>query len=136
MRRLLLAFASLAVVGCGGDSTGPVASVAGTWNLQTVNGNPLPYTAIFIAGPPVYRLELVSDVFVAAENGTYTEAFTSRETDGTTVTNTTENDTGTWSPNNANLTITASDGTASTASISGNTITLNQDGLVAVYHRQ
>jgi len=136
MRKLLLAVASLAIIGCGGDSTGPVASVAGTWNLQTVNGNPLPYTAAFVAGPPVYRLELVSDVFVAAANGTYTEAFTTRETNGTTVTNTTENDTGTWTQNNANVTVTASDGTVSTASISGNTITINQQGLVAVYKRQ
>jgi hypothetical protein len=136
MRKLLLSIASLAIVGCGGDSTGPSGSVAGTWNLQTVNGSPLPYTAAFLAGPPVYRLELVGDTFVAAENGTYTEAFTTRETDGTTVNTTTENDTGTWTQNNANLVITASDGTASTAAISGNTITVNQNGLVAVYKRQ
>jgi hypothetical protein len=136
MRRLLLGIASLALVGCGGDSTGPNASVVGTWNLQTVNGSPLPYTAIFTAGPPVYRLELVSDTFVAASNGTYTEAFTSRETDGTTVTTTTENDTGTWTQNNGSVTITSSDGTVTSASVSGNTITLNEQGLVAVYHRQ
>jgi hypothetical protein len=136
MRKLLLALASLAVIGCGGDSTGPNAQVAGTWNLQTVNGSPLPYTVAFLAGPPVYKLELISDTFVTAANGTYTEAFTSRETDGSTVTTSTENDTGTWSQNGSSLTVTASDGTVNTATISGNTITLNQQGLVAVYRRQ
>ncbi|MFL5502173.1 MAG: lipocalin family protein [Gemmatimonadaceae bacterium] len=136
MRKLVLAIASLAVIGCGGDSTGPAGSVAGTWNLQTVNGSPLPYTAVFLAGPPVYRLEIISDTFVAAGDGTYTEALTTRETNGTTVTTTTENDHGTWTQNNNSVTVTASDGTVSTASISGNTITINEEGLVGVFHRQ
>jgi hypothetical protein len=136
MRKLLLACATLALLGCGGDSTGPNASAVGTWNLQTINGSALPYTAIFVAGPPVYKLEILSDTFVAAANGTYTEALTSRETDGTQVTTTTDNDNGTWVQNNAALTITSSDGTVSSAAISGNTITANQQGLVLVYKRQ
>jgi hypothetical protein len=38
--------------------------------------------------------------------------------------------------NDGTLTITASDGTVSTAAISGNTITISQEGAVAVYRRQ
>ena len=135
MRRTLLALATFALLGCGGDSTGPVASAEGTWQLQTINGSPLPFTVIFIASP-LYRLEILSDTFVAHGDGTYDETVTTRETDGSTVTTTEEHDNGTWTQNNASLTITSSDGTVSTAAISGNTITANVEGAVLVYRRQ
>ncbi len=135
MRRLLLACAAIALAGCGGDSTGPVASAEGTWNLQTVNGSPLPYTVAFIANP-TYRLEIVNDMFVVHANGTYDETFTSRETNGTTVTTTDDTDNWTWVQNGSALTITSSDGTTSAATVSGNTITANLEGLAVVYRRQ
>ncbi len=135
MRRTLLAFATFALVGCGGDSTGPVASAEGTWQLQTVNGSPLPFTVQYIANP-VYRLEIVSDTFIAHSNNSYDEMLTIRETQGTSVTTTQQNDTGTWTQNNAAITITSADGTVSSAAISGNTITANVQGEVLVYTRQ
>ena len=134
MRKLLLICAATALLGCGGDSTGPVASAEGTWDLQTVNGSPLPYTIAFIASP-VYRLEIVSDVFVVHGDGTYDETFTSRETQGSQVTTTDDADNGTWVQNNASLTITSSAGTVSTGAISGNTIAANLQGQVVVYRR-
>jgi hypothetical protein len=94
------------------------------------------HTEVLIAGPPLYQVELVSDTFVAASNGTYTEAVTSRETNGSTVTTTTDNSNGTWSQTNGSVTVTDANGTVTTAAVSGNTITLNVPGLVAVFHRQ
>jgi hypothetical protein len=136
MKKVLLALAAVALMGCGGDSTGVGAKVEGTWNLQTVNGSPLPYTAIFIANP-LYKFEILSDQFVANANGTYTETFTTRETDGTNVTTSTDSGNGTWAQSGSALNITdASDGTVSQATISGNTITVNQQGLVLIYRRQ
>ena len=135
MRRALLALAAIALVGCGGDSTGVAASAVGTWNLQTVNGSILPATVAFVASP-LYRFEILSDPFVAGSDGHYTETFTTRETNGSSVTTTTDSDFGTFVQNNGSLTITASDGTVSTASISGDKITVNQDGVVLVYRRQ
>jgi hypothetical protein len=111
------------------------ASAVGTWNLKTVNGSPLPFTAIFIANP-VYRFEILSDQVVVHGDGTYSETSSTRETNGSTVTTSTDSDTGTWVQNDGTLTITASDGTVSTAAISGNTITISQEGAVAVYRRQ
>ena len=135
MRKLVLAVATVSLLGCGGDSTGPgVASAVGTWNLVTVNGSPLPYTVVLIA--PSYRLEIVSDRIVANANGTFNETFTYRETENGTVTTTTESDSGTWTQTNASLTITYSDGTTSSAAISGNTITASDVGFVFVYQRQ
>jgi hypothetical protein len=133
---LLLTIVGLTLVGCGGDPTGLGASVVGTWTLQTVNGSPLPYTDVFVAGPPLHRLEFVSDTFVAADDRTYTEAFTTRETDGTTITTSTNNRTGTWIQTSGSVIITNTDGNVSTAGISGNTITIYQDPLVLVYKRQ
>jgi lipocalin-like protein len=136
MRKALIALAAVALLGCGGDSTGPAASAVGTWNLQTVNNATLPYTLAFIANP-LYKLELVSDAFVVRADGSYTETFTERETDGTTVTTTSDDDTGTWVQNNGALTITSSsDQSSVNAAISGNTITVNAQGLVLVFKRQ
>jgi hypothetical protein len=135
MRKTLIAMAAVALLGCGGDSTGPAVSAVGTWNLQTVDTKQLPYTAVFVASP-LYKLEILSDVFVARADGSYTETFTERETDGTTVTTTSNDDTGTWVQHNASLTITSSDQTTTNATISGKTITINAQGLVLVYEKQ
>lgn len=135
MRKLLLCLTAASLVACGGDSTGPIASAAGTWNLQTINGTALPFTAVYVASP-LYKLEILSDTFVASSNGSYVENFSIRETDGSTVTTQNGSDHGTWVQNNGALTITASDGTVSSAAITGDVITANIDGDVYVYHRQ
>jgi hypothetical protein len=134
MKRVLLVLAAFAAFGCG-DSTGPAASAVGTWQLQTVNGSPLPYTLAFIANP-TYRLEIVNDVFIVNADGTFDETSTVRETQGSQVTTTDEFDSGTWVQNDAALTITASDGSVSSAAIAGDKITANLNGGVVVYRRQ
>jgi hypothetical protein len=133
MRRLILALAAVSLFGCG-DSSGPgVSSAVGTWNLVSIDGDPLPYTFLQIGTS--YRGEILSDRIVASANGTFTETLTIRETENGTVTTTTETDTGTWTQNNAAVTITYSDGSGSTAAISGNVITSNVQGTVFIYHR-
>lgn len=135
MRRLFLGIVASSLLACGGDSTGPSASAVGTWSLQSINGFGLPFTVLFVASP-VYRLEILSDTFVASSNGTYVETASVRETDGSSVTTQTQTDVGTWTQNNSAITITASDGTVSSAAISGNIITANESGDVFVYRRQ
>ena len=136
MRKFVLGLAALAVLGCGGDSTGPSASAVGTWSLQTINGSSLPLTVAFLASP-LYRLEVVSDTYVVSANGTYTEAYTSRETNGSTITTQTDTDNGTWTQNNNAITLTDSDdGSVVTATISGDIITANLSGVVFIYERQ
>lgn len=135
MRRLMLALGAVTLLACGGDSTGPGGSVAGTWELSTVNGAGLPFTLIQVATPP-YRLEIMSDVIIANENGTWTGTTTFRENDNGTITTTSEPGNGTWSQGGANVTINYSDGTSSTATISGDRITFTESGLTAIYERQ
>ena len=135
MKKALLALAAVALIGCGGDSTGPGASAEGTWNLQTINGSPLPFTAIFVANP-LYKLEILGDQVVIHADGSYSESSTTRETDGSTVTTSTDNSTGTWEQHGSSLTIVDETDAGSSATISGNTITVNQEGLVLLYRRQ
>ena len=136
MRRLLLACASVALLGCGGDSTGPAASFEGTWNLQTINGSALPYTAVFVASP-LYKLEILSDQVIANADGTFTESAQVRETNGSTVTTSTEGDNGTWVQHGSQIDLTsASDGTVTTATISGSKLAVNAQGVLGVYTRQ
>jgi hypothetical protein len=83
MRRSLVSLLFLAVTAsaCGGDSgTGPKATLPGSYNMTTVNTNPVP---VIVYQDATYKLELVSGTFVVADNGTYTESVVIRETDST-----------------------------------------------------
>jgi hypothetical protein len=134
MRRLLLAVSAISLLACG-DSSGPrVSSAVGTWNLVTINGSPLPYTIRVVQ--PSYKLEILSDVFVAIQNGTFTETTTFRETENGNVIETTQPNDGIWSRNGNTVTVTGSNGLPSTATISGDRITLSKSGFVSVYQRQ
>jgi hypothetical protein len=136
MRKLLLACAAVAMLGCGGgDSTGPAASAEGTWNLQSVNGQGLPFTAAFISSP-LYRFEILGDQVIANADGTFTQYTTTRETVGTDVTENTDTFTGTWTQHGNQIDITDSDGVTTNAVVSGNKLAINQSGFVAVYVRQ
>lgn len=137
MRKLLLACAAVAMLGCGGggDSTGPVASAEGTWNLQTVNGSGLPFTAAYIASP-MYRFEILGDQVVAKADGSFTQYTTTRETVGTDVTTSTDTFTGTWDQHGNQVDVIDSDGVSTPATISGNKLAIVQSGFLAVYVRQ
>ncbi|HEX6627238.1 MAG TPA: lipocalin family protein [Gemmatimonadaceae bacterium] len=136
MRRLVLACAAVTLLACGGgDSTGPVASAEGTWSLQTVGGTALPYTYAYDAVTQ-HRAEVLSDVFVFSADGSYTETFTTRDTQGTTVTTETATDAGTWSQSGKTVTVTFSDGSHLGASINGDQISMNTAAGVLLYARQ
>ena len=135
MRRLLLAFASIALIACGGsDSTGPVASAEGTWDLQTLNGKTLPAT--YFTDPATGdKSEILNDQFIFTADGNFTEAFTVRDTQGTTVTTTPGTDSGTWSQSGSQLNVITSGGPF-TATVNNNTITISAAVGALVYARQ
>lgn len=132
MRRLILALGAVSLLACG-DSSGPSGSVEGTWDLATIDDEPLPYT-IFQFGTSI-RSEIMSHRVVAHSNGTYTSTVTIRDTENGTVTTTTETTTGTWTQTNAAVTITNSAGVSVTGAISGDALTYTDGGVVWVYHR-
>jgi len=134
MKRVLLACAAIALLGCGGgDSTGPSGSIEGRWNLQAVNGQTLPFT--YAVNPPNYVAEIVSDVVEANADGTYTETTTIRETNGTEVTTHDEIDQGTWHHNGSGISVTDSGGNTFNATVAGNKLTIYNGPFILIYAR-
>src|SRR3954471_14237805 len=106
MRRVLLGFAlafATAATACGGDSaTGPSGTIAGTWNLQTVNGAALPFV---VGQVGTSKVELTSDVFTLTSTGSFTEIVTLRTTQNGQVTNSSQSDAGTYTVNGTAVTL-------------------------------
>src|SRR5215208_6671423 len=93
MSRLANALAFATLVACGSDSTSPqIEALEGSYSLKTVNGQPLPVT---LQGDG-FTIKLNSDVMTFTANGTWSEAFAFQRTVGTTITNETDSDAGTW----------------------------------------
>lgn len=134
MRRLLSLTLALALVACGDDSTSEptTASVAGTWSLQSVNGAALPF--ILSASP---KVELLSNVVNVAANGTWTSTTQTRTTIGTQATTASSTQSGTYTLSGSAVAIRSTDGsTVQAGTVSGNTLTLAQSGLVFIYQKQ
>ncbi|MFL5620937.1 MAG: lipocalin family protein [Gemmatimonadaceae bacterium] len=137
MRRIFVTVCTLAIAlltGCGTDyGTAPTqASLAGTWNLTTVNGAPLPF--IIQAANP--KLEVLSDQYILLANGTFTETYQLRGTVGTDVSTQTFTDAGTYSVTGTAVNVRYSDGTGLTGTVSGNTVTIAQSGASLVFTKQ
>src|SRR3982751_3530978 len=97
MRRMLATVCTVATVllaGCGGDPGTPPtdATLAGTWNLATVNGLPLPFTV----QPANPKIEILSDQLVLSDGGTFSQSVQARATSGGTVTTQSIADGGTY----------------------------------------
>jgi hypothetical protein len=139
MRALLATVCTVATVllaGCGSDSGGTTnpqsSSPVGTWNLTTANGAPLPFA--FQSGGVKY--EVMSDQYVFLADGSFTEAYQLRDTDGTIVGLENLTDAGTWKLTGTVFVITYGDnGATASGTFSGNTVTLTQLGALMVYNR-
>lgn len=135
-RRLALTLIALATVvslGCSDDGTRPTpASFAGTWNLQTVNGSPMPFV-VQTANP---KIEIMSDQIVVVDNGTFTESFVVQRTTGTQVVLERGSDSGTYSLNGSAVSLVYADGSTGNGATTGNSLTLAGQGFSQVYTRQ
>ena len=134
-RRTLLTLLTLVpLIACGGDSTAlGTPRMEGTWHLATVNGSAVP--AVFVQYGTV-KLEIVSDVIIAVESGSYTQMTEFRMTESGQATTYSQPDAGTFTLNGAAVSIVSnSDGDIATGSIAGNTMTFSEAGFTLVYRR-
>ena len=101
MRKLFAMVALAALVACGGDSvTNPSADqVTGTYTLQSIDGDQLPVT--YQSGGN--SLTITSDVLTVADNGTWTETYSYRQTINGQTSNGTGADGGTWTRAGSNV---------------------------------
>ena len=133
--RLAVMAAMVVAVGACSDSSGPDegGSIAGTYSLRTVNGSNLPFTVVQL---PEFKVEVVSDVVTLNANNTFSEVFTSRTTEGTTVTTESETTTGTYTLTGSLLRMTDTEGNVITAAFSaGNTLTATAGNFTLVYRK-
>ena len=86
-RRLAFLVASIvAIAACGGDSsTGPAATVTGSYSLKTVNGKPLPITMTDSSQGIVFQVTIM-DPYTLTMNAdrTFRAIATARVSDGST----------------------------------------------------
>ena len=135
MRRLFATIALVAVAACGeNSSTGTITvNLVGSWTLQTVNGGAVPFTD----QTPARKLEVLSGGIVIGSTGSYTTTVTQRITltgGSSSIVNTTTY--GTVLLEGSSLLFKRADipndpGTAAT--LSTNSISFTQDGLVLVF---
>jgi hypothetical protein len=133
VRRAALGAALTALTACGGDAgTGNRASVTGTYQLSTVNGQPLPYTEQS-SGAVV---KLTAGLLVATSDGGFTETLTRSTTSssGTSTASTVLN--GTYSVGNQVIVFTYSGtGTSVLGSLTNNGLSI-QNGLVTYDYKK
>lgn len=133
-RLVLAAVVALPFAACGDSGTSPGRSgVVGTWDLQTINGQPLPFV---IEQQGADRFELTRDSFTFSTSR-FTHTTDYRFTEAGQVEIGSEEDAGRYTLDGNALTVQFdSDGSSATAAVSGNTITFTADGIVGVYRRQ
>lgn len=127
MRRLAGSALLVMLAACGGDSTGPNASIAGSYTLQTVNGVNVPAV---VFQDTQEKDELTGGNISLNTNKTWTGVLTARITDLTSSTSQTFNApaNGTYTSSGGTITLTdAVDGSQLTGSIGGGTLTISGD---------
>ena len=137
MRRLLVrsyALSMALLTACGSDSAvAPTkANITGSWNLQTINGAPLPY----VAQPSDPKIEIMSDQIVATAAGRFTRTIGVRLTDSTGVSTDNVTDGGSYVVTESTAVFTFNDGSKGTAVLGGDIFTVSEAGFEWIYRRQ
>ena len=130
-RWLLFAFVMIGFA-CGGDSTGPNDSVAGSYSLRTINGANLPF---IIAQTGQDKIELTADVLTLTDGGAFTQITTIRTTINGQASTSSISDAGFYTRNGTAISATFNSGGTATGTISGGQITVAQDGFSYVYRK-
>lgn len=119
---------------CGGDSTGPdETNVVGSYTLQTVNGNNLPWRLLVVGND---WFEITGGSGSINADGTYSLTFSWRESESGQVSTGSESSVGTYTRNGNAITFRdASDGLTAIGTISGRQISVTSEGVVFVFVR-
>jgi hypothetical protein len=129
-----IALVALLVAGaCSEGSTNPGgASIAGTYALRTLGGATLP---IVVSQSGADKVEIVDDTFIVTDDARWTETGHRRTTANGQVSTQTTGGTGTYTRNGALITFLGNNLTTLFGSVSNDTLTISQNGIVAVYQR-
>lgn len=126
------ALLGLAAAACGGDGINEPASIAGTYNLQTIDGQAPP---VVVYEDAAAKVEIVSGNFVLSANGSFTTNVTFRVTENGQVSTQSESFPGTYTVNGSTVTFAYADGDSDTATLDGNTLTFTDAGSTVVFQK-
>ena len=131
MRRLVVLAALLAAAACeSSNSVSPTVSIAGQYDLATVNGSSLPYTFTSTNGASA---TLTSDILTMNPDGSYSDIAQFQSPQGPY----TIDEIGTYSSLNGSITFDdQTDGIVYSGSLSGNVLTEINSGVTEVYQKQ
>ena len=128
VRRVFLALLVLGLVACGDDVIGP-EDIAGTYTLQSINGQSLPW------GPEA-GVEITAGSITINQSMTCSRSLTGTATDGGTVVTVTDTEVCTCTFVNGVITFTwDSDGSTDSGSIVGSQLTITVDGDVLIFRK-
>lgn len=117
---------------CDDSGTGPDNSVHGTYTLDTVNGNKVPFAIVQIGND---KLEIMSGSVTINADGTFSGRTTLRTTEEGRTTTEEESFTGTYTNTNNSFTFRTSDGDTYSGSVTGGSLTLIVEGFTLVYRK-
>ena len=133
VRRVFLAFLVLGLVACGDDVIGP-EDIAGTYTLQSIDGQTLPWVILQVGN--TYSMEIMAGSITINQTMTCSRSLTATLTDGGTVVTITETDVCTYTFVNGAIMFTwDSDGSTDSGSIVGSQLTLTADGDVLILRK-
>lgn len=113
--------ALVAAAACGGkDATGPNNGVTGQYPLRTVNGRSLP-AVVFQSG--ANRIDVTAGNLSLNSDQTFSISLTLAVVSGGRTSSETSTDNGTYTQTGSSLTFRYSDGSTSTGSVNGGTVT-------------
>ena len=125
MRTISLLGIVFTLAACGHDGVGPSppsSTIAGTYDLTTVDGQVLPFTALDLGA---YQAKLVSGTLRLSTDGTYSFQFSIRIEDSGNVRTAADSDSGLWNVNDNAVTLASTQGDISrTGTVSGTVMTL------------
>jgi hypothetical protein len=131
--RVLLMAVVPALAACDDDGSGPDLNVEGTYQLQTVNNQPLPF--VLDQEGTVFLEELVSAAITLNANGTFNDIATVRTTENGVVTTESQPDGGVYTQNNNVVSLHYQGGGTINTTVNGNTMTIVGPGLTFVFRK-
>lgn len=120
------------VAACGGDGVTEPDSIAGTYNLATIDGQSPP---IVVFDEPGLKVEIMSGNFVLAADRTFTTTVVFRLTEDGQASTESESFAGTYAVTGSTVTFTFSDGDSESGTLSGSTLTFTDGSSTAVFRK-
>lgn len=129
-----IAMLGLAAAACGGGNDGinEPASIAGTYNLETIDGKTPP---VVVFEEPGLKVEVVSGNFILTASGTFTTTVGWRTTENGQVTTNSETFPGTYTVTGTTVNFAYADGDTDSATLAGSTLTFTEAGSTVVFRK-